>query len=58
MDVILSATDILRTMIRNRADREGDLYTAPVIARIAVLEGGPAASPEAPAMPLARRLPA
>ncbi|KHK02299.1 chemotaxis protein CheA [Desulfovibrio sp. TomC] len=54
MDVILSATDILRTMIENleQTGVEGDLDTAPVIARIAVLlEGGPAAVPHAPAMP-------
>jgi len=60
MDVILSATDILRTMIENleQTGVEGDLDTAPVIARIAVLlDGGPAAPPEAPAMPAAEDFP-
>ena len=54
MDVILAATDLLRTMIENleQTGGEGDVDTAPVIARIAAqLEGGAAAltPPPAPA---------
>ncbi|HML56510.1 MAG TPA: Hpt domain-containing protein, partial [Solidesulfovibrio magneticus] len=53
MDVILSATDILRTMIENleQTGAEGDVETAPTIARIAaLLEGGPLPTPETPAV--------
>ncbi len=45
MDVILAATDNLRTMIDNleQTGSEGEVDTAPVIARIeAILSGGPA----------------
>ena len=59
MDVILSATDALRTMIDNleRGEGEGDVDTAPIIATIdAIMEGGavpaaPAPKPAAPAAP-------
>jgi two-component system chemotaxis sensor kinase CheA len=51
MDVILAATDLLRTMIENleQTGGEGEVDTAPVIARIAAqLEGGAPAAPAAP----------
>ena len=60
MDVILSATDILRTIIENleQTGVEGEIDTTPVIARIAVLlDGGPAVAPAAPAMPAAADFP-
>jgi len=52
MDVILLATDMLRTMIENleQTGSEGEVDTAPVIARIAAqLDGGAPAAPQAPA---------
>jgi len=51
MDIILSATDALRTMVENleRSGLEGDVDTAPIIARIeSTLAGG-----ETPAQPAA-----
>jgi two-component system chemotaxis sensor kinase CheA len=54
MDVILAATDLLRTMIENleQTGGEGDVDTAPVIARIAAqLEGGAPAAPDVPPAP-------
>ncbi len=60
MDVILSATDLLRTMIENleQTGSEGTVDTAPVIARIAAqLEGGTAA-PRAATPPSAAPAPA
>jgi len=54
MDVILAATDLLRTMIENleQTGVEGEVDTAPVIARIAAqLEGGAPHVPEVPPAP-------
>jgi two-component system chemotaxis sensor kinase CheA len=50
MDVILAATDNLRTMIDNleQTGAEGDVDTAPVIARIAAILSGGAPAPAAP----------
>ncbi|HBE93927.1 MAG TPA: chemotaxis protein CheA, partial [Desulfovibrio sp.] len=54
MDIILAATDALRNMVESLETKgnEGDVDTAPIIARIeAALAGGVA--PEAPAAPSA-----
>ncbi len=54
MDVILSATDALRTMVENleQSGREGEVDTGPIIARIEAIlageEGAPAAKAQAP----------
>jgi two-component system chemotaxis sensor kinase CheA len=61
MDVILAATDLLRTIIENleQTGTEGAVDTAPTIARIAaLLEGAPAAPAHGAATPTVEDFPA